>query len=59
MNCLLNPYPNGQGNWRWCHKCEGLFYAGNPFGGEQNWRWCHKFKQNEHSIDFFNRNFVN
>jgi hypothetical protein len=20
----------GQGNWRWCSRCQGLFYAGNP-----------------------------
>jgi hypothetical protein len=20
----------GQQNWRWCHKCQGLFFAGNP-----------------------------
>jgi hypothetical protein len=20
----------GQPNWRWCHKCQGLFFAGNP-----------------------------
>ena len=19
-----------QPNWRWCHKCQGLFFAGNP-----------------------------
>ncbi|MBI3796747.1 MAG: M36 family metallopeptidase, partial [Deltaproteobacteria bacterium] len=19
-----------QGNWRWCHKCQGLYFAGNP-----------------------------
>ncbi|HUR22562.1 MAG TPA: M36 family metallopeptidase [Acidimicrobiales bacterium] len=25
------PLPlNGQKNWRWCHKCQGLFFAGNP-----------------------------
>lgn len=23
--------PNGvQTNWRWCHKCQGLYFAGNP-----------------------------
>ena len=22
-------YP-GQANWRWCHKCQGLYFAGNP-----------------------------
>ena len=22
-----------QNNWRWCHKCTGLFYAGNPTTG--------------------------
>ena len=20
----------GQDNWRWCHKCQGLYFAGNP-----------------------------
>ena len=20
----------GQNNWRWCHKCEGFFFAGHP-----------------------------
>jgi hypothetical protein len=25
------PFPNvGQDNWRWCHKCQGLFFAGFP-----------------------------
>jgi hypothetical protein len=23
----------GQTNWRWCHKCQGLFFAGNPSQG--------------------------
>jgi kumamolisin len=22
-----------QGGWRWCHKCQGLFFAGNPSQG--------------------------
>jgi hypothetical protein len=22
-----------QGDWRWCHKCEGLFFAGHPSKG--------------------------
>jgi hypothetical protein len=22
--------PNVQDNWRWCHKCQGLFFGGNP-----------------------------
>jgi hypothetical protein len=26
-------YPAGQKNWRWCHNCQGLFYAGNPTQG--------------------------
>ena len=25
-----NPYPLAQGDWRWCHKCQGLFFGGNP-----------------------------
>lgn len=25
----------GQQNWRWCHLCSGLFFAGNPTTG-----WC-------------------
>ena len=25
----LSLYPH-QSNWRWCHKCQGLFFAGNP-----------------------------
>src|SRR4051812_29122967 len=25
------PLPTaGQNNWRWCHKCQGLFFGGNP-----------------------------
>src|SRR4051794_5626014 len=25
------PFPAvGQANWRWCHKCQGLYFAGNP-----------------------------
>jgi hypothetical protein len=28
------PYTGAtQGNWRWCDKCQGLWYAGNPSGG--------------------------
>jgi hypothetical protein len=23
----------GQGDWRWCNKCQGLFYAGNATSG--------------------------
>jgi hypothetical protein len=23
----------GQDNWRWCHKCQGLMYAGGPTSG--------------------------
>ena len=23
----------GQDNWRWCHKCEGLYFNGNPAAG--------------------------
>jgi hypothetical protein len=27
--------PNGgQSNWRWCNKCQGLAYAGNPSAGQ-------------------------
>ena len=22
-----------QANWRWCNKCQGLFFAGNPTSG--------------------------
>ncbi len=22
-----------QSSWRWCHKCQGLFFAGNPTSG--------------------------
>jgi len=22
-----------QGNWRWCHKCQGMFFNGNPSHG--------------------------
>jgi C1A family cysteine protease len=25
--------PNVQRNWRWCHKCQGLYFAGNPTQG--------------------------
>ena len=25
--------PNNQYNWRWCNRCQGLFYAGNPGTG--------------------------
>jgi hypothetical protein len=24
------PAPSLQANWRWCHKCQGLYFAGNP-----------------------------
>jgi hypothetical protein len=23
----------GQNDWRWCYKCEGFFFAGNPSQG--------------------------
>jgi hypothetical protein len=23
----------GQGNWRWCRQCQGLWFAGNRTGG--------------------------
>jgi hypothetical protein len=26
-------YSGQQGDWRWCHKCQGLFFAGNPSQG--------------------------
>jgi hypothetical protein len=26
-------YSGQQGGWRWCHKCQGLFFAGNPSQG--------------------------
>jgi len=25
---------NAQNSWRWCHKCEGLFFAGHPIMGQ-------------------------
>jgi len=25
-----NPFPFAQSNWRWCNKCQGLFFGGNP-----------------------------
>ena len=27
-----NP-PGEQGDWRWCHRCQGLFFSGNPTSG--------------------------
>ena len=27
------PIPFTQDNWRWCNKCQGLAYAGNPSVG--------------------------
>jgi hypothetical protein len=31
INDYALPAPtSGQGNWRWCHKCQGLYFAGNP-----------------------------
>ena len=27
------PISAQQGDWRWCHKCEGLFFAGHPSKG--------------------------
>jgi len=26
--------PASQSNWRWCHKCQGLFFAGNATTGK-------------------------
>jgi hypothetical protein len=28
-----DPTASGQGNWRWCYKCEGLWYAGHATHG--------------------------
>jgi hypothetical protein len=31
MNDYGLPMPTqAQENWRWCHKCQGLYFAGNP-----------------------------
>ena len=31
VNDYALPIPTqAQSNWRWCHKCQGLFFAGNP-----------------------------
>jgi hypothetical protein len=30
---LTSPYSGQQGGWRWCHKCEGLFFAGGSSQG--------------------------
>jgi hypothetical protein len=30
----LAPISAQQGDWRWCHRCEGLFFAGNPSQGQ-------------------------
>jgi hypothetical protein len=30
---LRSNYTTGQQNWRWCNKCQGLSYAGNPSMG--------------------------
>jgi hypothetical protein len=27
---IVADFTVGQDNWRWCHKCQGLYYAGNP-----------------------------
>jgi hypothetical protein len=27
---VVNSNVPGQADWRWCHKCQGLFFAGNP-----------------------------
>src|SRR5207245_2252570 len=27
---LYDTMANQQSNWRWCHKCQGLYFAGNP-----------------------------
>ena len=27
------PVEGRQGNWRWCSRCQGLFFAGNPRSG--------------------------
>lgn len=30
---LYDTNVNEQSNWRWCHKCQGLYFAGNPTPG--------------------------
>jgi hypothetical protein len=30
VTALRALYMPTQSNWRWCHKCQGLFFAGNP-----------------------------
>jgi Peptidase family M23 len=37
------PSAPGQADWRWCNKCQGLFFGGNaasacPAGGQRRWR---------------------
>jgi hypothetical protein len=29
----VGPGPGQQGDWRWCHKCQGMFFAGGPSQG--------------------------
>ncbi len=30
LSGIVADFTVGQDNWRWCHKCQGLFFAGNP-----------------------------
>ncbi|MFE8600205.1 M57 family metalloprotease [Archangium violaceum] len=30
LSALRTLYTPTQSNWRWCHKCQGLFFGGNP-----------------------------
>ena len=58
MNCLLNPYPNGQGNWRWCHKCEGLYFASHATAGKCAGGGVHeKTKSGSYRLLDFSANF--
>jgi Fungalysin metallopeptidase (M36) len=33
LNGIVADFTVGQDNWRWCHKCQGMYFAGNPTQG--------------------------
>jgi hypothetical protein len=33
QTCSVWTKHNDQNNWRWCHKCQGMYFAGNPTQG--------------------------
>jgi hypothetical protein len=49
----LKPISAQQGDWRWCHKCEGIFFAGHPTQGQCPAGGAHDASQSGHYAILF------